>query len=125
MNALSEKFTGRPLEFSSSDKSEIELRAKEKYSSWEYIYGSSKALSKTARDRFDGGCIEISFDSENGVINDIKISGDFFADGDIGAIERSLVGCRLDLNDLISVIENSDCRIHGITSSEIAETILK
>ncbi len=125
MNALSETFSGRTLELSEKDKEEIKLLSKEKYSSWDYVYGSSKALSKTARERFEGGSIEISFDSENGVIRDIRISGDFFADGDVSLLERNLIGCRLSLNDIVSALENAECKIHGISSYHIAETVLK
>ncbi|MBE6581946.1 MAG: lipoate--protein ligase [Ruminococcaceae bacterium] len=122
---LTDKLWGRRLELTDKDKSEIKLLADEKYSSWEYVYGSSKALSKTVSARFDGGSIQISFDSENGVIKDARINGDFFADGEIALLEEALNGCRLSLNDLIAVIDNTGCKIHGITSSEIAETILK
>ncbi len=122
---LTDKLWGKRLELTDKDKSEIKLLADEKYSSWEYVYGSSKALSKTVSARFDGGSIQISFDSENGVIKDARINGDFFADGEIALLEEALNGCRLSLNDLIAVIDNTSCKIHGITSAEIAETILK
>ncbi len=125
IDALSERFSGRTLEVTERDKSEVELLSKEKYSTWDYVYGSSKSLSKTVKQRYDGGSIELSFDSENGVITDIKISGDFFADGEISLIEKALIGCRLYLTDLITALENSECKIHGITSAEIAETLLK
>ncbi len=125
IDALTEQLWGRRLELTEREKSEIALLADEKYSSWEYVYGSSKALSKTVSERFDGGSIELSFDSENGVIEDIKISGDFFADGEISLIAEALIGCRLYLNDLISAIENAECKIHGITSAQIADTLLK
>ena len=123
--ALTDKLWGRRLELTESEKSEIKFLAEDKYSSWEYVYGSSKALSKRVSERFDGGSIQISFDSENGVIKDARINGDFFADGEIALLEEALNGCRLSLNDLITVIDNTSCKIHGITSYEIAETILK
>ncbi len=125
IDTLTDKLWGRRLELTEKDKSEIKFLADDKYSSWEYVYGSSKALSKTVSARFDGGSIQISFDSENGVIKDARINGDFFADGEIALIEKALIGCRLYLNDLISAIDNAECKILGITSSEIAETILK
>ncbi|MBQ8254596.1 MAG: lipoate--protein ligase [Clostridia bacterium] len=125
MNALIQMFSCGKIELTERDKEEISLLAKEKYSSWDYVFGKSKSLSKTVSERFDGGSIELSFDSDGGVVKDISISGDFFADGEIALLEEALIGCRLSLNDLITVIDNTSCKIHGITSAEIAETILK
>lgn len=123
-NALSSKFSAIRFELTERENAEISLLAKEKYSSWDYVYGSSKALSKTVKERFDSGSVELSFDSENGIIKDIKISGDFFADGDISSLENALIGCRLELNALISVFKNAECKIHGISSEEMAKTML-
>lgn len=123
--ALTDKLWGRRFELTDKDKAEIKLLADEKYSSWEYVFGSSKALSKIAGARFDGGSIQVSFDSENGVITDARINGDFFAEGEVALLEEALIGCRLSMSDLTAVIDNTSCKIHGITSAEIAETILK
>lgn len=125
MNALAQMFCSRNINLSDSDKKEISLLADDKYSSWNYVFGSSKALSKRVKNRFSGGSIELSFDSENGVVKDARISGDFFCDGEIAVIENALRGCRLDLNEIISALDNSESKIHGISSREIAETILK
>lgn len=123
--ALTERFSGREIMLDEREKSEVELLAKEKYSSWDYVYGNSKTLSKTVRERFDGGSIEFSFDAANGIIDDVKIGGDFFADGEVSSIENALIGCRLSINDLVSALENAECKIHGIQPTEIARTLLK
>ncbi len=123
--ALTERLCGVRLELTESEIAEVMVLADEKYSSWEYVFGNSKALSKTVTKRFDGGSIEISFDAENGIIKDINIRGDFFADGEISMLEESLIGCRLFLGDLISALEKADCSIHGIAPKQIAEALLE
>jgi lipoate-protein ligase A len=125
IDALTKKFYGRTIELTPREISEVASLAEEKYASWDYVYGSSKALSKTTSTRFDGGSIEISFNSDNGIITSMVINGDFFADGEASLIEEALIGCRLEIGEIISALEGADCHIHSISPSEIAETILK
>ncbi len=123
--ALRERISGEEMILTDEEKLEVEQLAFEKYSSWDYIYGRSKALSKSVKEHFDAGNIEISFESENGVVKDIKITGDFFAEGELSSLENTLIGIRLGVKELTNAINAAGCKIHGISSSQLAEAILK
>ena len=99
--------------------------AKEKYGTWEHIFGASKALEKTVKKRFIGGSVEIGISSEGGMITQAYVRGDFFSVGEPRLIEEALVGVRLDYTALVDAISASGCDIYGISPSDIASVILE
>lgn len=81
-------------EFSKEDLESINKSAAERYSTWEWNFGSSPEYSFCSEKRFAGGTVEIRLEAEKGIIRDIRIYGDFFGEGDIKDIENALKGVR-------------------------------
>lgn len=81
-------------EFSKEDLESINKSAAERYSTWEWNFGSSPEYSFRSEKRFAGGTVEIRLEAEKGIIRDIRIYGDFFGEGDIKDIENALKGVR-------------------------------
>lgn len=125
MSCLEASFDAKSEPLSEAEIEAIRLLAKEKYSTWEHIFGSSKALEKTVKKRFDGGSVEIGISSEGGVITDVSIRGDFFSVGEPSLIEAALVGARLEYSALREKISSSGCDIYGISSDDIAFMMLE
>lgn len=96
-----------------------------KYSTWEWNYGESPKFSNTVNRRFPFGSVEISYTAKKGIIEEIKISGDFFSVGDIEKLEKKLVGVSLEREALVYVLCDAQKYIHGAAGEEIAEMILK
>lgn len=122
---ISDRVDGEELALSAAQLSEVKALADSKYSSWDFIYGSSKSLQKTVRHRFECGTVQIDFSSDGGLITDISVYGDFFADGDCSDLERSLVGCRLDMCDIERALSLSGCVLYGVSCREIAKLIMQ
>lgn len=124
-SSIENKFDGDEIRLSDKDIAEVNDLAKSKYSTWEFIYGSSKSLEKKVKNRYDFGTVEAEYSSENGVITNIKIFGDFFFTGELSSLEGTLVGCRLIKEDIVRLLNDSDFVFYGITSNEIADLLLK
>jgi lipoate-protein ligase A len=70
--------------------------AKEKYRSWDWNYGRSPAYAFAWRTRTPGGVLDVRMDVQDGVIQGIRIFGDYFGVRDVSELEDRLKGCRHD-----------------------------
>ncbi len=75
-----------------AELAEVERLAREKYASAAWIYGSSPAYNASAEARFAGGSVCLRASVSGGIIENVKISGDFVGDGDIAELEAALAG---------------------------------
>lgn len=81
------------LELTQRDREEIG-KLQQRYNSWLWNYGYSPALSRTEKIRIDGcGTLELFCRIERGVLESIRIRGDFFGQKDISGLENALEGC--------------------------------
>lgn len=96
---------------------------KEKYGTFEWNYGKSPAFNQTKELKYPFGIVEVNLDVKNGVIENMRIVGDFFHTKDIKLIEESFIGVRYMKDDLESVIQTID--IPSIIVGATAEDILK
>lgn len=87
-------------ELSESDLQNIKKLARERYSTWEWNFGSSPEYSLSNEKRFVGGTVEIKLDAEKGIIRDLRIFGDFFGVKDVSDIENALRGVRHHEDDI-------------------------
>lgn len=108
-------------DFSQEEKSAIEELAKSKYSKWEWNFGESPRFSAVKKKRFPYGTVEIAYTAKKGIIEEIKITGDFFAVGDIGELERKLVGVSVEEDKLEIVLSDAGEYIHKSSAEDIAK----
>ena len=78
------------------DRSSISQMYTEKYSTWEWNYGSSPAFNFKKTSYLPWGKIEVRLDIDQGMIKSVKTYGDFFGIEDIADFENMLVGVRYD-----------------------------
>lgn len=102
----------------------IKELSENKYSRWEWNYGESPRFSDTVSRRFPFGTVEISYTAKKGIIEEIRISGDFFAKADISSLEEKLVGVSLEDVFLKEALSDAEKYIHGATGGDIAELLL-
>jgi len=75
--------------------------------------------------------LRVILKAESGVIKDVVLSGDFFAEpmDATEMVEKSLVGCEISKNEIENrindVFERSELKFYGISKEDIAEAILK
>ncbi len=70
-----------------------ELLAERKYRCRDWNLGAVPAGARVLRRRFPWGGVELRLSVRRGRIAAARISGDFFSDGDMDALERRLEGC--------------------------------
>ena len=95
----------RKYTLSDAEIKQIEKLADEKYRTWEWNYGKSGNYNYEKSQRYDFGTVEIYATVREGILQEVKIHGDFFGNGEISDLEEALKGEALD--------ENLDTRIAG------------
>ena len=117
---LCNAFDAEIKELDESEIAEISNLSKMKFSDWDFVFGSSRQYEKCTKKRFEGGTVQIEYNCERGIINDVKISGDFFSVGDPNALSDSVRGCRLVREDIVKALQSSECMIYGVSADDIA-----
>lgn len=107
-------------ELTESDIAAINQLISEKYSTWNWNFGSSPKYNFQKGFKTTGGHVEVHLDVKNGCIQNIKISGDFFNTKDIEELENLLIGTpheyqhirkeleKIDLNNYIQNTSNEE-----------------
>ena len=98
----------------------------EKFKSWQWNYGKSPKFNIKKSKRLNGGKLEFNIDVYKGVINDIRINGDFFSNKDISMLEDKIKNHKYEKSDLSRLFDeiNIDKYIHNISKDEILECII-
>lgn len=108
-----------------TDLEEVERLRDEKYSTWEWNYGSSPAYDLRVEKKFPAGLVTICLQVDEGKIGDIRFYGDFFGNGTISELEKALVGHRLDeyLGETLEKLDVSSY-MNGITARDIMQMLI-
>lgn len=108
-----------------ADQAAILLLQREKYETWEWNFGFTRAYSIRREQKFDGGLVTVDMDVEHGVISRIRLSGDFFGSGDLHELERKLQGIPLDGHLARTLAQlGIESYIHGVSAEEMALLML-
>lgn len=78
----------------SDDLEQIQKLIEQKYSKWEWNFGSSPESSMVKSARYEGGGLEIHLTLKQGYISFVKIFGDYLGSGNASEVEQLLTGCR-------------------------------
>lgn len=79
------------VNFSDEDVQKINELADEKYKTWEWNFGYSPKYNFHKRIKANGGNIEFNLEVKDGVIEQIKIFGDYFSQNETSDIEELLL----------------------------------
>ena len=112
--------------FTENDVRSIQKLTDEKYSTWDWNYGRSKDFSAQKRKRYDFGSVSVNLSATNGIIEQIKIYGDFFGTLDVSVLEESLTGVKLAPEALRHALNEQTVKscIAGMQTSELVSLIL-
>lgn len=86
--------------FSATDIKNIEKLVAEKYSRYEWNIGRSPKGKNRFEAKFPFGIFTLTFDTENGIIENAEIYGDFFSLKDVNVFAQKLNGVRFVENEL-------------------------
>ncbi|PKM85501.1 MAG: lipoate--protein ligase [Firmicutes bacterium HGW-Firmicutes-11] len=82
----------RMYEYTDLDKAGIKRLAEEKYSSWDWVYGTSPRFSYNHVLKYEKGLLDIGLTVASGSIEEIAFYGDFFGTKEIDDLVKSLIG---------------------------------
>ena len=95
MDHILETVPGAKLyKFTEEDLTIIQKLRDEKYVTDEWNYGRSPAYNFKKAIRTKGGLLEMNMEVKKGVIEDVKIYGDFFSEAGVEELENSLRGLK-------------------------------
>ncbi|MCF7913093.1 MAG: lipoate--protein ligase [Candidatus Cloacimonetes bacterium] len=80
--------------FNQYDTDAINTLAAEKYSSWNWNFGTSPEYNFDKSIKTKGGILEIRLNVQNGIIKEIKLNGDFFTRLPVERLINAFKGCR-------------------------------
>ncbi len=86
----------------------IEKLAKDKYSTWDWNFGSSPAYNFNKAVKLPAGFIEVHLDVKRGIVQKAKIFGDFFASRPIEELEEELVGKKHETENIRQALSHVD-----------------
>jgi lipoate---protein ligase len=78
------------------DWKNIQALSKERYQNWDWNYGKSPKFNLQQSHRFPVGQIDVRLEVTKGIIESVKIYGDFFGVGEVKDIEEALVGVKYE-----------------------------
>lgn len=107
--------------FSPEQTAAAERLKRDKYASWDWTWGASPAFGKTVKKRFPFGGVELSYESEHGILTEARFRGDYFGILPTEQLEEALTGCRLVREELAARLRDVGQYIHGASPEDIAE----
>jgi len=84
--------------------------AEARYRTWEWNYGRSPKFNISNAHKFPSGIIDVRLDVMNGMLENIKIYGDFFGVGDVAELEELLRGTRYEQSAIKVKLRNVDLK---------------
>lgn len=95
-------------ELTEDDWKKIHEISEERYQKWEWNYGKSPRFNIQKTNRFPSGGIDLRLEVNKGIIEEIKIFGDFFGVGDVADIEKLLIGVKYDRTSIAEAMNEID-----------------
>ena len=114
MEALREAMGAKPeaLALTEAEMAEVERICREKYHSWEWIYGKTPHFSFEKEGIFQGEKIRISYQARKGRIEDFTIQSPYFSEEEVRALFQgqpfSLELFEEKFSDLVERLQNQD-----------------
>lgn len=90
------------------DWKEIHKIADERYRNWDWNFGKSPKFNIQNAYKFPSGIIDVRLEVMNGMLENIKIYGDFFGVGEISELEDKLRGTRYEEQALMDKLADID-----------------
>ena len=114
-----------PYRFSPAEAALVEKLRREKYATWEWNYGYYGDYQMRREKKFPAGLVTVDLDAVGARIQRIRLSGDFWGEGELEQLEAAMVGLPLD-GSLKAALERLEVSryIHGLTAAQLAELLV-
>jgi lipoate-protein ligase A len=105
-------------EWTDEDMKAIHELAETRYRNWDWNYGKSPKCNIQHSKRFAVGQVDIRLEVNKGIIEAVKIYGDFFGVGDVSDIEGLIIGTRYDQQEIKNKLKDIDLKYYFGNISE-------
>jgi len=115
----------KEYELTEKDWKKIEELSRNYFNNWDWNYGKSPKFELVRRQRFSIGSVEFKMNVDKGLIQDIRIFGDFFGLGDISDVEERLNGIKYDVTSISEALDDINIKNYfgNITKEELIHLI--
>lgn len=113
------------VEFTNQDICEIEKLVKDKYSTYDWNIGYSPKGQNVFERKFDFGVLKITFDTIQGQMQNVNITGDFFELKDVKEFINSLIGVEFTLEKVEKAFANVNEYIQGANAKQIVSSLFE
>lgn len=112
-------------ELTDEDWNNIHKLSEERYQQWDWNYGKSPKFNMKHSHRFPTGGVDVRLEVNKGIIEEVKIYGDFFGVGDIEEVENLLTGKVYSKQAIEEALESVDVPkyLGGISKEELVQLI--
>ncbi|SOC44105.1 lipoate--protein ligase [Ureibacillus acetophenoni] len=112
-------------ELTEEDWEKIHEISRTRYQTWEWNYGKSPRFNIQKTERFPSGGIDIRLEVNKGIIEEVKIYGDFFGVGEVAEIEELLTGVQYSRETIAEKLGDIDIAHYfgGITKEDFLKLI--
>lgn len=119
------EFSSVTESLSAENIQEITSLRDSKYAAWDWIWGENPAMTDVREGRYPFGTLSAAMNSRHGIIENIRITGDFFSEGDVATLESALIGAplRRDKLEEILTFAGAEKIICGCTAATLTELI--
>ena len=114
-----------PVRLTQGELEAVATLKQEKYDTWQWNYGKSPEYRQVSRKRLPGGLLELHITVDRGIIQALRIYGDFLALTPVEPLEQALIGCPCKEDAISEVLNRQDLRCLGtITAEEFINVLL-
>ncbi|QFG00073.1 lipoate--protein ligase [Psychrobacillus glaciei] len=112
-------------ELTEKDWENIHKLSEERYQQWDWNYGKSPKFNMKHSHRFPTGGIDVRLEVNKGIMEEVKIYGDFFGVGDMEEVEELLTGKPYSKQAIEEALENIDVPKYfgGISLEDLVQLI--
>lgn len=116
----------KSYQVTSDDINKIEKLKSEKYSTYEWNFGTSPKYSFRNEIKYAGGLIEFNCNVEKGFIKEAKFFGDFFGRFDVSDVEKALIEIPYTEDAVKNILLNLnlDNYFYNISADDLIKLIL-
>lgn len=112
-------------EFNEQDIAKINTLVKEKYSKYEWNIGRSPIGQNEFTAKFDFGIFTLRFNTQNGLMCDAEIFGDFFEKKSVKDLTEKLNGIMFNKEHVKKALEQVGDFIKGASANQIADKMFE
>ena len=97
------------ITLSEEQEAQVQAAARQKFASWDFIYGHSREAGFVFREKLPCGTVEARIQVDKGRLTDVAFTGDYLFDAPSEELAEQLRGVRYTTEDLAARLREAGC----------------